>query len=140
MRVSLRPILPQHTYQDSARPARCPLYIGRRPRCAEALVRGEVRTYSSAPRSRGATRLVVDGTGCGRPLVDLLTQAGLNSQVLLQTQRLKVAEALPLAPTLVQELLNFRVKIDPQTAHNSYSAWREGQHDDLVLATALACW
>jgi hypothetical protein len=36
--------------------------------------------------------------------------------------------------------LNFRVKIDPLTAHDSYGAWREGQHDDLVLAVALAVW
>ena len=25
-------------------------------------------------------------------------------------------------------------------AHDIYGAWREGQHDDLVLATALAVW
>jgi len=41
---------------------------------------------------------------------------------------------------LVQEFLNFLVKIDPLTGHDSYGAWREGQHDDLVLATAVACW
>ena len=61
-------------------------------------------------------------------------------QVLLQAERLKVAEGLPDAAVLVQELLNFRVKIDPLTAHDSYGVWREGQHDDLVLATAVACW
>jgi hypothetical protein len=61
-------------------------------------------------------------------------------QVLLQSERLKIAEALSEAKTLVKELLNFRVKIDSVTAHDSYSAWREGQHDDLVLAVALACW
>jgi hypothetical protein len=61
-------------------------------------------------------------------------------QVLLQTSRLKVAASLPLAKTLKKELLNFRVKIDPKTAHDSYSHWREGDHDDLVLATAMACW
>jgi hypothetical protein len=33
-------------------------------------------------------------------------------QVLLQAERLKVAEELPDAAVLVQELLNFRVKID----------------------------
>ena len=62
------------------------------------------------------------------------------AQVLLQSGRLKVAESLPLAPTLVSELLNFRVKIGPLTAHDSYGAWREGQHDDLVLALACAAW
>jgi hypothetical protein len=58
----------------------------------------------------------------------------------LQNGRLKVARELPLAETLKTELLNFRVKIDPKTAHDSYEHWREGDHDDLVLATAMACW
>ena len=61
-------------------------------------------------------------------------------QVLLQSGRLKIAESLIEAKTLVKELLNFKVKIDPTTAHDSYSAWRENIHDDLVLAVALACW
>jgi hypothetical protein len=53
---------------------------------------------------------------------------------------LKVAGGLKLAPVLVEELLNFKVKINVKTAHDSYEAWREGIHDDLVLAVALACW
>ena len=61
-------------------------------------------------------------------------------QVLLQNGRLKIASELELAPVLKKELLNLRVKIDPRTAHDSYEHWREGDHDDLVLATALACW
>jgi hypothetical protein len=36
--------------------------------------------------------------------------------------------------------LNFRVKIDPKTAHDSYSHWREADHDDLVFSVALTCW
>ena len=32
------------------------------------------------------------------------------------------------------------MKIDPLTAHDSYGAWREGAHDELVLAVAVACW
>jgi hypothetical protein len=32
------------------------------------------------------------------------------------------------------------VKINISTAHDSYEAWREGDHDDLVLSVALACW
>ena len=61
-------------------------------------------------------------------------------QTLLQNGRLKIAESLELAPTLKKELLNFRVKVDPKTAHDSYEHWRESDHDDLVLSTALACW
>jgi hypothetical protein len=60
--------------------------------------------------------------------------------VLLQNGQLKIADALELKDTLVKELLNFRVKINISTAHNSYEAWREGDHDDLVLAVALSCW
>jgi hypothetical protein len=61
-------------------------------------------------------------------------------QVLLQTGRLKVASKLKLGPVLSQEMLNFKVKIDPMTAHDSHSAWREEDHDDLVLSVALAAW
>jgi hypothetical protein len=60
--------------------------------------------------------------------------------VLLQTERLKVVAKLTLGAVLSQEMLNFRVKIDPITAHDSYSAWREEDHDDLVLSVALAAW
>ena len=60
-------------------------------------------------------------------------------QVLLQTDRLKFSAGIPAVPQLVQELLAFRVKIDPLTAHDSYGN-REGQHDDLVFAVAVATW
>ncbi len=60
--------------------------------------------------------------------------------VLMQNKQLKIAEAMPLAETLRKELLNFKVKISISTGHDSYEAWREGDHDDLVLAAALAAW
>jgi hypothetical protein len=50
------------------------------------------------------------------------------------------AVALLEAPVLMKKLLNFKVKIDPKTAHDSYSVWRENPHDDLVFAVALAYW
>jgi hypothetical protein len=60
-------------------------------------------------------------------------------QVLLQERRLKVAQSLPEAATLSQELLNFKAK--PSTAPlDSFEAWRENPHDDLVLAVAIAAW
>jgi hypothetical protein len=37
-------------------------------------------------------------------------------------------------------MLNFRVKIDPAIAYDSYSAWREADHDDRILSVALAAW
>ncbi len=32
------------------------------------------------------------------------------------------------------------MKLQAATAHDSYEAWREGDHDDLMLSVALACW
>jgi hypothetical protein len=60
-------------------------------------------------------------------------------QALLSTRRLEIAAGLPEARVLVKELQNFRVKITP-AAHETFEAWREGDHDDLVLATALPAW
>jgi hypothetical protein len=123
-----------------------------------------------SPQLRGDAALAVDATGVGAAVVDMLRRAGLtfdavtitggdsetrsgydsyrvpkrdlvgNLQVLLQTGRLKIARSLEHAETLRAELLNFRVKINVATAHDSYEAWREGDHDDLVLAVALAAW
>ena len=114
------------------------------------------------------SKLIVDATGVGRPVVDLFKKKQIrpkaititggydvikdngeykvpkrdlvtNLQVVFQQEKLKIAEDLPEAKTLVQELLNFKVKIK-DNARESFEAWREGIHDDLVLAVALACW
>ena len=61
-------------------------------------------------------------------------------EVPFHTGELRVAEGLTLWSALREELLNFRRKINLKTAHDSYEHWRETDHDDLVLATALACW
>ena len=113
--------------------------------------------------------VVVDATGVGRPVVDMMRREGLrfypvlitggdtehtgggfyrvpkrnlvsSVQVALQTGSLEIHPDLKLAETLRKELLAFRIKINLTTSHDSYEAWREGDHDDLVLAVALACW
>lgn len=118
------------------------------------------------------TRLVVDVTGVGRPIVDELFARGLrpiaisihggdsvtsqktryleykvpkrdlisNLQVLVQNNMIKINPRLKNAKLLASELRNVRIKINPKTAHDSYGAWREGEHDDLVLAVAVAAW
>lgn len=128
-----------------------------------------VVSYMRSPQLRGAA-LVLDATGVGRPVVDMLLQqriypvsvlitAGTTTtqdvvgfwhvpkrdlvgalQVLLQTRRLRVAGQLPYAKALVDELLAFRVKVNTATGGDSYEAWRERDHDDMVLSVALACW
>ena len=120
--------------------------------------------------ARGAPELIVDQTGVGPAVTDIFTKKGLNFKAItitggdsvhgmgggryrvpkrdlvsalevpFHTGELKVAEDMKLWPALRQELLNFRRKIDLRTAHDSYEHWRETDHDDLVLATALACW
>ncbi len=60
-------------------------------------------------------------------------------QVLLQSRRLKIAR-LPQRTLLEKELSMFRVKVSTATGHESFEAWRERDHDDLVLSVALACW
>jgi hypothetical protein len=60
-------------------------------------------------------------------------------QVLLQGARLNVSPRLAEARTLTAELKNFRMKFT-QAANAQYEAWRDGDHDDLVLAVALPCW
>ena len=60
--------------------------------------------------------------------------------VLMQNDRLLIAEDLKLRETLVRELLNFKRKINISTANTTYEAWREGDHDDLVLSLAMAAW
>ena len=60
-------------------------------------------------------------------------------QVLLQCQRLKFSRDVPESQVLIEELVAFRAKIS-SSGNDSYEAWREKDHDDLVLALALSCW
>jgi hypothetical protein len=119
------------------------------------------------PTLRGAA-LAIDSTGVGRPIFDLLQQAGLSptaititsgnevtekdgrygvpkrdligaAQILVQSHRLRIAKSLPEAETLIKELLNFQIKITVNGG-DQYGAWRSGTHDDMVLALSLAAW
>jgi len=86
----------------------------------------------------GGSAVVPDEGGFHVPKRDLVGAV----QALLQTGRLKVADALPEAATLAKEMTEFRVRIG-LGGHDSYGVaddWREGAHDDLVLAVAMACW
>ena len=60
-------------------------------------------------------------------------------QVGLQAGMLRIANGLPRAELLVREMLAFRARIS-EAGHDTYEAWREQEHDDLVLAAAMAAW
>ena len=112
--------------------------------------------------------LVVDSTGVGRPVVDMMRADGLKpiaatitsggsegrndngylvpkkllvsgTQILMQNGQLKISNKLALCETLVKEMLSFKVKMG-DSGKASFEAWRESIHDDLVLALCLAIW
>lgn len=58
---------------------------------------------------------------------------------LLQQNRLAINPKLELAKQFVNELESFRVKVT-QAANETFEAWRERDHDDIVLAAAIAAW
>ena len=60
-------------------------------------------------------------------------------QACLQTDRLTVVPTLALAEALRRALPDFQVKVTV-AAHETFGAWREGTHDDLVLAVAIGLW
>jgi hypothetical protein len=61
-------------------------------------------------------------------------------QALLGTRRLKASPDLPDYKVLTRELQAFTVKVNIATGNESFEAWREKDHDDMVLAVAIACW
>ena len=52
---------------------------------------------------------------------------------------LQIAEGMREGATLVREMSEMRVKVSG-SRNEQFGAWRNGEHDDLVLAVALACW
>ena len=128
-----------------------------------------VESLMARPPLLGGADLVVDATGVGRPVVDLLRERHLKVeavtitagsatrrddlggwwvpkrelvsavQVGLQSRTLRIARDLKHAATLSDELATFEVKIT-ESANETFGAWRAGAHDDLVLAVAMLSW
>jgi hypothetical protein len=104
----------------------------------------EILRQQDAIRGMGARFKIVTITG-GREVTRVsggwhVAKGELVSvaQVALQRGRLNVAPALPEARTLRDELTTFEVTMTE--AANATFSHRDGKHDDLVLATALALW
>jgi hypothetical protein len=134
-----------------------------------AIVKGVRAILARPPLAAAAVYLAVDATGVGRPICDLIrpvfpamaaiTITGGRDvtqdwdgfcvpkrdlvgvlQVLLQGRRLKIAKGLPEAENLAHELGSFKVKVNVHSGNETFESWREKDHDDLVLAVALAAW
>ena len=86
--------------------------------------------------SHGGDR-VIDADGVKRvPKRELVSK----TQIALQEGKLKIAPGLAHAETLRDEMLNYQVKINEATAHDSFGAWRTGTHDDLLFSVMLPLW
>jgi hypothetical protein len=125
------------------------------------------RNYEHVPL---AVPLVVDATGVGEPVVDQLVEKGVKPvaititgaqrvgvspegqlsvpkeqlvgalQVALQNRNLRIAQGMPLLEEFFEEMRRFRAKQNKKTGHVRYEHERPEDHDDLVLAAALAVW
>lgn len=102
---------------------------------AEGL-RGQVTCMFMPVTITAGQQATVSDTGCFNVPKKILVGT---LQVLLQSRRLRIGRSLPGAAALVKELENFRIKIT-NARQESFEAWRASQHDDLVLAVALAAW
>jgi len=56
--------------------------------------------------------------------------------MLFQTSRLRIAKSSPMVTTLADELAAFAMKVNPSIGNDSYEAWRESDHGNLVLSVA----
>lgn len=124
---------------------------------------GDVKALFAEPPLKGST-LVLDETGVGRAVTDMVRAAGISAwlrpfsitcgsavtgrtvakkhligavQAPLCSGRLHLAQSLELTPTLTKELSDFQVKVT-EDRNETFASWRERDHDDLVLALALA--
>lgn len=127
-----------------------------------------VQSMLENPAIAGETQLVVDATGVGIPVIEMMRQASLNPvgiwitggedvvrtnygykvpkkdlatslQIVFQSRRIKVSKGIALREVFKKELSNFRVKIT-DSAKETFEAWRQNDHDDIVLAQAIAIW
>jgi len=127
-----------------------------------------VKAIFASPQMIRPKTLVLDNTGVGRAVFDMFVKAEMDPvgititggqevnqtgreyrvpkrdlvmtlKVVYQNRRLRVAKDIREAETFVHELQSFRIKVS-LGGHDSYEAWREQDHDDLVLAVAIAAW
>ena len=114
--------------------------------------------------------VVMDATGVGDAVVEMVERAGIgcklapvtitsgdevtvsdgwwkvpkrelvaNLQVMLEEKRLRIAGGMAEAATLVRELQEMRVRTTA-SGREQYAARGVGEHDDMVMAVALAAW
>lgn len=129
-----------------------------------------VRALVASPELRGRSTLVVDATGVGAPVLDLLRRARLECRLIGVTitggerqasgpdgwrvPKRDLISGLQIRLESGEVRMSKAVRMGPtlvkelmdmrvnltEHGHETYAATRSGSHDDLVLAVALACW
>ena len=130
-----------------------------------------VRDIACGEALAGQCCLVVDATGVGAPVVDMLRAAGMRCEVTavtitggeresgsgaawsvpkrdliagvqlaLDKGEMRIARQMKDVSALVRELVEVRITAGLGLGKVRIGADGSGQHDDLVVALALACW
>jgi hypothetical protein len=128
----------------------------------------DIKKMMDSPLLSGVTDLVVDATGVGLPVVQMLSEIGLHPvainitggsvvnqtdrgysvpkkdivaalQIIFQNRRLKIAGDLLYRDEFINELKNFKLKIT-KAGNETFEAWRDNIHDDLVLSVGIGAW
>jgi len=145
------------------------IWVGRSQESYDKLIQ-DTRSRLWDPRLYNHCYHVVDATGVGLPVLDLMHQSQLSPigiwitagatsnrteygytvpkdelisslQMVLSTNRLKFSDKLEpeLVAQLRHEFQNFKEK-KTKTLGTTYEAWRESDHDDMVLSLAMNIW
>ena len=129
-----------------------------------------VEEMARTPELRGRCTVVVDGTGVGRAVIDLLRESNMDCELvavqITSGGQVRPSRGMWNVPKkdligVLQVLLErgrllfaeglprMRTLVDELMAmqvrvtasgSEQFGAWRAGSHDDLALAVALACW
>jgi len=102
----------------------------------DALRRAGLGCGITAVTITGGQRESRGGSVCSVPKQDLI--AGV--QMAMEKGELRVARRLGEAGALVKEMLNVRITAGLASGKVRIGADQYGEHDDLVIALALACW
>lgn len=120
--------------------------------------------YVKSPMN--GSSLVVDKTGVGEAVMEMIQEAHLPCSVRgysitagfkpgdgtvpkqdlvgalhvgWGSERLRIAKGLDYRPILIEEIRTFTSKVSSER-NETYAAWRENEHDDILLALSLAVW
>lgn len=128
---------------------------------------GRVADLMAMPPLAGQAELVIDGTGIGRPVLDIFRASGLDPRTItitggakaqgslrharvprrdlinsvllaMQAGHIVIAQDQTHAATLAHELAELRLKVTA-SGHDRYEP-RKGGHDDMIVALGMAVW